>query len=250
MTMITQNPAREGMEAVGRRMPRPNAVLVVTAHWTTHGETRLTGGTVPHTIHDFRGFPQELYEIEYPAPGSPELAARAADLIGERAVIDEDHGFDHGVWGVLLPMFPGVDIPVVAMSVDMDITGEEHVALGRKLAPLRDEGVAIIGSGNIVHNLMMWRQTAGTRPDWAIEFQQRTNSAIKVRDFAALANHTKDDSAAQMAINSREHYLPLLYPLGASNENDGVEIFNDTIDGSLSMTSFLWGDAEIAADLQ
>jgi len=249
MTIITENAERIGMERIGMRLPRPKAILAVTAHWETRGETRLTSGTAPHTIHDFRGFPQELYEITYPAPGSPELARRVAQLLGERAVLDDAHGFDHGVWGVLLPMFPGANIPVVAMSVDMALDAEGHRKLGEMLAPLRDEGVLIVGSGNVIHNLALYRQTMGTQPDWAVEFRARTNQALLARKDQALTHFAADNRAARAAINSGEHYVPLLYPVGARDGDDEVTLFNDTLDGALSMTSVLYGDAALAADI-
>lgn len=250
MTMITDNPERDAMEELGRRLPRPAAILAITAHWTTHGETRLSAGPVPPTIHDFRGFPPALYAMRYCAPGSPELARRAADLIGDGAVLDEEHGFDHGVWGTLLPMFPSADIPVVAMSVDMALDGEGHRGIGQRLAPLRNEDVLIVASGNIIHNLALWRQTAGTQPDWALDFRARSNAALLDRWDAALTGFAADDRPAQLAINSGEHYVPLLYPLGARHEDDEVTLFNDTLDGALSMTSVLWADATLVKGLQ
>ncbi|WP_428028409.1 4,5-DOPA dioxygenase extradiol [Altererythrobacter sp.] len=249
MTMITENAERTGMERLGQRLSRPKAILAITAHWETRGETRLTSGANPHTIHDFRGFPQELYDITYPAPGSPELARRAAELLGERAVLDDAHGFDHGVWGVLLPMFPDADIPAVAMSVDMALDTEGHRQLGEALAPLRDEGVLIVGSGNVIHNLALYRQTMGTQPDWALDFRARTNQALIDRRDDALTRFASDDRAASAAINSGEHYVPLLYSLGARRADDDVTLFNDTLDGALSMTSVLYGDAALAAGL-
>ncbi|WP_324742929.1 4,5-DOPA dioxygenase extradiol [Tsuneonella sp. CC-YZS046] len=250
MTVITDNAERRALEELGRRLPRPDAVLLVTAHWETHGETRLTAGAYPRTIHDFRGFPQELYEISYAAPGALALAHRAASLIGEGAVLDEEMGLDHGVWGVLRPMFPEADIPVVAMSVDMSLPPEGHLALGAALAPLRDENVLIAGSGNIIHNLALWRQSAGTVPAWADSFRNRMNAALRGGDETSLTQFAAEDEEARAAINSGEHYLPLLYPLGARGEEDDVAIFNDSIDGSLSMTSVLWGDARLAERLQ
>lgn len=250
MTMITENPERRAMEELGHRLTRPDAILVVTAHWETRGETRLTSGTAPPIIHDFRGFPQALFDMRYPAPGAPELAERVAALIGATAVPDLDHGFDHGVWGTLLPMFPDADIPVVAMSVDMTLDGEGHRQIGERLAPLRDENVLIVGSGNVVHNLALWRATAGTRPDWAEDFRARTNNALLNRRDADLTAFTPEDRAAQAAVNSGEHYVPLLYPLGTRHQDDEVALFNDTMDGALTMTSVLWGDASMVAGLQ
>lgn len=250
MTMITDNPERDAMEELGCRLPRPAAILAITAHWTTHGETRLSAGPVPPTIHDFRGFPPELYAMRYPARGSPELARRAAGLIGGSAVLDEEHGFDHGVWGTLLPMFPSADIPVVAMSVDMALSGEGHRRLGERLAPLREENVLIVASGNIIHNLALWRQTAGTTPDWASQFRALSNAALLGRNDAVLTGLAAEEGAAQLAVNSGEHYVPLLYPLGARHDDDEIALFNDTIDGALSMTSVLWGDAALVDGLQ
>jgi 4,5-DOPA dioxygenase extradiol len=208
----------------------------------------VTAEARPRTIHDFRGFPQELYDIRYAAPGSPELAARVIELLGpDRAVPDTQWGFDHGAWGVVQPMYPHADIPMVAMSLDRSLSPAEHFALGRQLAPLRDEGVLIVGSGNIIHNLALWRQAAGTQPDWAVDFRARTNAAILSGDDEALLAFAADDEAAQKAINGGEHYLPLLYALGARRPGDGTALFNDTIDGALSMTSVLIGDTQLLA---
>jgi 4,5-DOPA dioxygenase extradiol len=250
MTVITENAERHALERLGQRLPRPDAVVVVTAHWETQGETRISSGAYPHTIHDFRGFPQELYDITYPAPGDPALAARIASLLGKDAVLDGEMGFDHGVWGVLRPLFPDSDIPVVAVSVDMSLSPKRHLTLGKALGPLRNDNVLIIGSGNIVHNLTLWRQSAGTVPAWADAFRNRINGAIRIGDAAALTNFSTDDAEARAAINSAEHYLPLLYPFAARRDGEEVAIFNDTIDGSLSMTSALWGDASLAQGLQ
>ena len=246
MTLITENPERRTLETIGQRLPRPRAILCVTAHWETQGKIHLTSGTNPRTIHDFRGFPQELYEMTYPAPGSDELVAEVVSLLGEdRCVADSSWGFDHGVWGVLKPLFPAADIPVVAMSLDRTMDAEAHLATGRVLASLRERGVMIVGSGNIVHNLRLWMQTQGTVPDWADEFRERINKALMVGDEGALTQFATDDEAASLAINSGEHYLPLLTVAGARLPGDEVAIFNDTIDGALSMTSALIGDPAV-----
>ncbi len=247
MTMITDNPERATFEALGRDLDRPGAIICVTAHWETRGSTRVTSAERPHTIHDFRGFPQELYDMQYPAPGDPALAQRVVDLIGDEgfpARLDPDYGFDHGVWGTLKPMFPAADIPVVAVSVNMSAPPERHLDIGRRLAPLRDDGSMIVARGHIVHTLMLWRQTAGTKPDWAVEFQSRINKALVEGDERAISFFTRDDKAAGAAINSGEHYLPLLYAAGARLPGDVVSIFNDNIDGALSMTSAAFGEAE------
>lgn len=250
MTVISDVPERRALQALGPALARPKAILVVSAHWETRGMTHLTAGDRPRTIHDFRGFPDELYAMRYAAPGSAWLLDRIGELLGEvRVVRDSEWGFDHGAWGVLQPMFPDADIPLVAMSIDRNLRFEEHLALGEALAPLRDEGVLIIGSGNIIHNLALWRQTAGTVPDWAEAFRDRINAAIIADDRTALTTFAADDRDAAFAINEGEHYLPLLYVAGARLPGDRVAIFNDTIDGSLSMTSVLIGDTAILATI-
>ena len=248
MTVITDGPERRAWQALGRSLPRPRAILVISAHWETRGKTHLTGGPAPRTIHDFGGFPDELYAIQYPAPGAPELVARIIDLLGpNRAEADETWGFDHGAWGVVQPMYPAADIPLVVMSLDRSLSAEQHLALAKQLAPLRDEGVLIIGSGNVVHNLRLFRQLMGTVPDWARQFQDWINDAVGTGDHAALTQFAADDEAASAAINSAEHYLPLLYAVGARLPGDATAVFSDTIDGALSMTSYLIGDTSLLA---
>ena len=241
MTTITPNPERDALAALGRRLSPPDAILCVTAHWQTQGKTHVTLGDRPKTIHDFYGFPAELYAVEYPAPGSRALVDRVSGLLSEDRVLpDESWGFDHGVWGVLVPMFPQGQVPVVAMSLDMTRTPGDHLALARRLAPLRDEGVMIVASGNIVHNLALWRQSAGTVPDWADRFRNRINAALENDDDTALTTFAQGDADAARAINSGEHYLPLLYAAGARLPGDRLTIFNDNIDGALSMTSLIY----------
>ncbi len=250
MTVISDVPERRTWQALGPALPRPRAILVVSAHWQTQGRTHVTAGHAPRTIHDFRGFPDELFAMQYPAPGSPELVARVTELLGpDRVQADESWGFDHGAWGVIQPMFPAADIPMVAMSLDRSLSPDDHVDIGRRLAPLRDEGVLLVASGNVIHNLAMWRQFAGTQPDWALEFRERITNAIVAKDVAALTRFSGDDQAAALAINSAEHYLPLLYTLGARLPGDEVGVFNDTLDGALSMTSYLIGETALLKDL-
>jgi len=246
MTMITENAERRYLEALGPRLPRPEAILAVSAHWETEGRTHITDGDFPRTIHDFRGFPQALFDMRYPAPNAPALQARIEELAGpDRISRDVTWGFDHGTWGVLAMLFPEADIPVVAMSLDRSLGADQHLALARSLAPLRREGVMIVASGNVVHNLALWRSLAGTKPDWASSFQGRINRAVTTGDAQALTRFDADDEAASAAINSAEHYLPLLYAVGARLPDDTVTAFNDTIDGALSMTSYLFGDPDL-----
>lgn len=245
LTTITDGPERRSWQALGRALPRPAAILAITAHWETRGATHLTAGAAPRTIHDFRGFPQELFDLRYPAPGSPDLVERVAALLGhDRVIRDETWGFDHGAWGVVQPMYPAADIPTVAMSLDRALSPAQHLALGKRLAPLRDEGVLIVGSGNIVHNLSLWRQSVGTVPDWAARYRDRINQALLNNDRDALLDLGGEDAA--LATNSAEHYLPLLYAVGAKLPGDEVTIFNDSVEGALSMTSVLFGDPAYA----
>jgi 4,5-DOPA dioxygenase extradiol len=242
MTVITDGPERAAWVALAQRLPRPRAILVISAHWETQGSSHLTIGEHPRTIHDFRGFPPELFAMQYPAPGSSELVERVAGLLGaDRVRRDESWGFDHGSWGVIQPMYPDADIPMIQLSLNRALDPAQHLAQAAALAPLRDEGVLLVGSGNVVHNLALWRQFAGTRPDWAVEFQARITAAVIADDHAALTTFAPGDEAAAMAINSAEHYLPLLYAVGARLPGDAVSVFNDSVDGALSMTSYVIG---------
>lgn len=246
MTVITDGPDRRAWQALGKALPRPKAILVISAHWETQGKTHLTAGPAPRTIHDFGGFPAELYAIQYPAPGSTELVERIAELLGEDQILrDESWGFDHGAWGVVLPMFPDADIPMIEMSLNRSLSPDELIAIGRKLALLRDEGILLIGSGNIIHNLANWRNSIGTSLDWAEDFRARSNAAILAHDLETLTRFAPDDRAAAQAINSAEHFLPLLYALGAKLPGDETALFNDYADGSISMTSVLIGDTAL-----
>lgn len=244
MNVISDVPERRVWRQLGQVLPRPRAILVVSAHWETHGVVHLTDGIAPRTIHDFGGFPDELFAIQYPAPGSPELVERVAVLLGEEQVErDESWGFDHGSWGVVQPMYPAADIPMIQVSLNRSLTPAEHLAIAARLAPLRDEGVLLIASGNVVHNLREYFRSRGTRPDWAVEFQDRISRAVVDNDHAALTDFAPDDQAAALAVNSAEHYMPLLYTVGARLPGDQVGLFNDSIDGAMSMTSYLIGDA-------
>lgn len=251
MTVITDNPARNAFIALGQALPRPSAILCMSAHWETRdGRTHLTAGEAPRTIHDFGGFPDELFAMQYPAPGSAALVDRVAALLGEDKVArDDSWGFDHGTWGVLQPMFPACDIPTVQIGIERTLGGDGILDLGRSLAPLRDEGVLLVASGNIVHNLSMWRQSVGTRPDWAVDLNERVKQAILAGDNTALTRFAPDDRAAAMAINSAEHYLPLLFTVGARLPGDEVAFFSDTVEGALSMTSILFGDTSVLAGI-
>ncbi len=244
MNIISDVPERRSWQRLGQVLPRPEAILVVSAHWETSGAAHLTDGAAPRTIHDFGGFPDELFAVQYPAPGSPALVARVAGLLREdQARRDDSWGFDHGSWGVVQPMYPAADIPMIQLSLNRSLGPAQHLGLADRLATLRDEGVLLIASGNVVHNLREYGRTRGTQPDWAVEFQNRINRAVIANDHAALTTFAADDQAAALAINSAEHYLPLLYTVGARLPGDEVGVFNDTIDGAMSMTSYLIGNA-------
>lgn len=245
MTAITDCPERRAFEALGKSLPRPRAILVVTAHWETSGRTHLTAGERPRTIHDFRGFPQELFDVDYPAPGSAALVDRVGELLGEDRILrDESWGFDHGAWGVVMPMYPGADIPMVAMSLDRALPDEQHLAIGAALAPLRDEGVLIVSSGNIVHNISVLFREPGRSFPWAHAFRDRINAALLEGRDRDLMNFATNDEDAALAVNTAEHYLPLLYAVGARLPGDETVLFNDTVDRSLSMTSVLIGNPD------
>ena len=247
MTVITDNPERAALARIGAALPRPRAVLCLTAHWQTRGRVHVTAPGHPRTIHDFRGFPQELFDWRYPAESPAWLVDRIAGLLGEaRIERDSAWGYDHGTWGVLDLLFPGECLPTVAMSLDRALDPAGFLALGTALAPLRDEGVLVVGSGNVVHNLSLYGATQGTAPDWADAFRQRINRAMAADDRAALIAFDTDDQAVARAINSTEHYLPLLAVAGTRLSGDRPGLFNDSLDGSLSMTSYYLGERETA----
>jgi 4,5-DOPA dioxygenase extradiol len=203
----------------------------------------VTAGEAPETIHDFFGFPQALFDVRYPAPGSPELAARVAALLAPEPVrLDAARGLDHGSWSVLNAMYPDADVPVVQLSLDRARTPVSHLALAASLAPLRDEGVLIMGSGDIVHNLRAADfRRAGSAPDWAVRFNEEAKQLIASGDHLALADYGRLGPDAESSINSAEHYLPLLYTLAVQRPGEAVRFFNDAIMGAVSMTSLVVG---------
>ncbi|HEX7523599.1 MAG TPA: 4,5-DOPA dioxygenase extradiol [Candidatus Deferrimicrobium sp.] len=223
----------------GKAMPRPGAVLCVSAHWETNG-TQVTAAERPGTIHDFYGFPRPLYEVSYPAPGAPELARRVRDTVrGARVRLDPDRGLDHGAWSVLRRMFPEADIPVVQLSLDRAKGPAFHYELGKELAGLRREGVLIVGSGNIVHNLgVIVRED--TAYDWAVEFDETVKRLILSGDHDAIVHSPDLGRAARLSVPTNEHFLPLLYVLALQEKGEGIRFFADRVTlGSISMRS-LW----------
>jgi 4,5-DOPA dioxygenase extradiol len=243
MNAIEENTFVAGFRTVAASLPRPQAILCISAHWETDG-TFLTAMEQPRTIHDFHGFPPALHAVRYPAPGSPALALETCSLLqAEQASPDASlWGLDHGAWSVLVHLFPDADIPVVQMSLDRRKSPAAHYAMARNLAPLRRKGILIIGSGNMVHNLgrVDWNQldTPGYAYDWAAEAHQRMCRFVLDRQHQALVDYTDQGPAFRLAVPTPEHYLPLLYTLGLQEEHDRTELFNDlAIGGSLTMTS-------------
>jgi len=242
MNAIEDSPFRREWEALGRRLPRPEAILCVSAHWETRGAF-LTGAAAPQTIHDFYGFPEELFAVRYPAPGAPELAQRAASLLKRYgAGLDPERGLDHGCWSVLVAMYPGAEVPVVQLSLDTRESGSFHYRLARELRPLRDEGVLIVGSGNVVHNLRLIDFALDSGYDWALRFDGLVRRRVEAADHAALAAYRELGPEARLAVPTPEHYLPLLYALGVQDAGEPVRLFNTgAVLGSISMTSVVVG---------
>ena len=231
-------------EQFGRKFPQPQLILCISAHWLTRG-WQLTAMEKPRTIHDFVGFPQALFDQQYPAPGAPPITREIAARFSQPPIsLDNDKwGLDHGAWSVLKPMFPDATIPTVQLSMDYDRPASEHFALGQQLSTLRDHGVLIVGSGNIVHNLLAMKRDASPNEayDWAIEFDRTIGNQLQTGNFAALQDFQKMGQLAQLAHPTFEHYLPLLYAAGAAKENDSVSFFNTDFQGaSISMRSVIW----------
>ena len=242
MNAIEENEFVTGWRNIGNTIPKPNAILCISAHWETRG-TFVTAMEKPSTIHDFGGFPKELFDVQYPAPGSPELAKETKDTVKKTEVaLDEKWGLDHGAWSIIRRLYPNADIPVVQLSLDYYQTPQYHFELGKELASLRNKGFLIMGSGNLVHNLRMvaWEKlnTIGFGFDWAIEADEKMKKMIIDGNHRELINYKTQGSAFNMAIPTPEHFLPLLYILALQEKNENLSIFNDkAVAGSLTMTS-------------
>jgi 4,5-DOPA dioxygenase extradiol len=235
MNAVEESAYRDGWRQAARAMPRPRAVLCVSAHWETRG-VALGAAARPETIHDFYGFPKALFDVRYPAPGSPELARKAAALL-PGAVLDDGYGLDHGAWGVLGTLYPEADVPVVQLSLDRGRSPAEHVELARRLAPLREDGVLVLGSGNIVHNLGLVDFRRKNGEAWADAADAAVRAAAERRDLAALADYPSLSPEMRRAVPTPEHYLPLLYILALRAPDEPLSFFNvATVMGSLSMT--------------
>ena len=238
MNALMQNAYTDGWRRIGEETPRPRAILSISAHWFVPG-TGVTVGTAPRTIHDFGGFPRELYRVQYPAPGDPALARRVQALLAPLPVaLDQSWGLDHGTWSVLAHVYPAADIPVVQLSVDETKPPSFHYEIGRRLAPLREEGVLIVGSGNLVHNLhaYAWGRHLADPYDWAVRFENEAKGLLLAGDAAPLVDYESLGRDARLAVPTPDHYLPLLYVVGARQRSDAIAFPVEGIDGgSVSM---------------
>lgn len=241
MNAIEENAFVQGFRQQAHDLPKPRAILCVSAHWETRG-TFVTAMAKPRTIHDFGGFPKALFDVQYPAPGSPELASETKQLIKSAVVgLDQSWGLDHGAWSVVKHLYPNADVPIIQMSIDRGLSPGQHYALAKEIAMLRDKGVLIIGSGNMVHNLGMVEWNKLNQPfafDWAQEASEKMKRAITTGDHAPLTDYRNQGRAFDLAINSGEHFLPLLYVLALQRKDEQAALFNDqALAGSLTMTS-------------
>ena len=242
MNAIEENQFVAGFRDLAKTLPQPNAILCISAHWFTNG-TKVTSMQMPRTIHDFGGFPQALFDVQYPAKGSPELAVETKKILEPVPVdLDEHWGLDHGAWSVIKHLYPEANVPVIQLSIDYTKSGQYHFELAQKLQSLRHKGVLIIGSGNIVHNLRLVdfrnfdKDNYGF--DWAIEARETINNYLLDGNFQPLIDFEKMNKAIQLAIPTPDHYLPLLYTLGLKEKSEELSLFNDKLlAGSLSMTS-------------
>jgi 4,5-DOPA dioxygenase extradiol len=246
MNAIEENEFVSGWREIGKTLPKPNAILCISAHWETKG-TYVTAMETPPTIHDFGGFPDELYNVQYPAHGSPKLANETKKLISKTEIgLDEKWGLDHGCWSVIRRLYPDADVPVIQISLDYYKTPQYHYELSKELVSLRKKGILIVGSGNMVHNLRMlaWNRLndAGYGYDWAIEANEKMKKYILDGDHKQLINYQSQGKEFQLAIPTPDHYLPLLYALALKGKNEELFLFNDkAIAGSLTMTSIKIG---------
>lgn len=242
MNAISNNQYAQEWQKIGQNLPTPSAILCVSAHWETNG-TFVTAMQMPQTIHDFGGFPQALFDVQYPAQGNPALATQISQLVTTTNVQPNyDWGLDHGCWSVLKHIYPKNNIPVLQLSLNYNQPLSWHYSLAKELHTLRQKGVLIIGSGNIVHNLGIINWQTNQAYDWAIEANNKIKSLIIDDAHQQLIDYTQLGSAVKLAIPTTEHYLPLLYILGLKQKNENISFFNDTIDlGSIAMTSLQIG---------
>ena len=244
MNALAENGYTKAWSEIGRSIQRPKAILCISAHWYVPA-TAVTAMEVPRTIHDFGGFPQDLFQVQYPAPGHPEVAERVADLLSPLDVaMDEGWGLDHGTWSVLCHVFPDADIPVIQLSIDETKPPEFHYEVGTRLAPLRDEGILIAGSGNIVHNLhtYAWGKHTAEPFDWAVRFETQAREMLISGEHGPLINYEELGRDAVMSIPTPDHYLPLLYVMGTRHPGDEASFPVEGVDGgSVSMLTVKFG---------
>ncbi len=246
MNAIEENEFVTAFRNLGKEISKPNAILCISAHWETRG-TYVTAMEWPKTIHDFGGFPKALFDVQYPAPGSPVLAKETQMMILNTEVgLDQNWGLDHGCWSVIKHLYPNADIPVVEMSLNYSLTPQSHYELARELSELRNKGVLIVGSGNIVHNLRMvaWNKLDASEYeyDWAMEAREKMKKFILEGDHQSLINYQFQGKAFDLAVPTPDHFLPLLYVLALKEKNETMNLFNDkTVAGSLAMTSLRIG---------
>lgn len=239
MNAIEENEFTQTWKKIAVEIPKPEAILSISAHWYTEG-TRILDETNPKMTYDMYGFPRELYEIEYKAPGAPKLAYLTKDLISSSVRIDNSWGYDHGTWSVLQVMYPKADIPVYQLSIDRTANAEVHYDIGKEIKSLREKGVLILGSGNVVHNLSKVNFSMKGGYDWAIDFDNYIKNKIVNKEYRNVINYSKAGKSAKLAFWTPEHFYPLLYVLGASDDEDKISVFNDKcIMGSMSMTCYL-----------
>lgn len=239
MNAIEDNPYTRNWVKVAREIPKPKAILSISAHWYTDG-SRVSDELHPNTIHDMYGFPDELYKIQYEANGAPELAHMVKNLISRNVRIDNGWGYDHGTWSVLCRMYPEADIPLFQLSVDSSAGADVHFRIGREISSLREKGVLIFGSGNVVHNLarINWNMNGGY--PWADEFDEYIKEKIIKKQYQDVIQYEKAGKSSELAFKTPDHFYPLLYVLGAASDDDKLSFFNDSCTmGSLSMTSYL-----------
>jgi 4,5-DOPA dioxygenase extradiol len=245
MNALLHNSYTEAWRRVGQEISRPKAILSISAHWFVPG-TGVTVSTSPRTIHDFGGFPRELYQVQYPAPGDPVLARRVEQLLSPLPVVmDTAWGLDHGTWSVLRHVYPNADVPIVQLSIDESKPAVFHFEIGRRLAQLRDEGILILGSGNLVHNLhaYAWGRHVLEPYDWAVQFETKARQMMLAETYKPLIQYETLGKEARLSIPTPEHFLPLLYVLGARQEGEPITFPVEGVDGgSVSMTAVRVGN--------